>query len=451
MAATMRAALLACALVEPVSAFSSIRPTPSIVGVAQEAGQFNTLLRLVGLIDGLGDTLATNGPFTVLAPTDEAFAKLPADTLTSLENNPSELARILQYHVLSGAVYSSSITDGLEVNALSGDPMTFSVEDGVVTINDSAEVTTADVTAANGVLHIIDTVLIPPAEEELGSIVQVAVEAGSFNTLLAAASAVPGLVEQLTGEGSYTLFAPTDAAFVKIAPTPEALQAIVADVPALTRILQYHLLSTAVESSALSNGLEVRTVLGQKISFDLSGTTPIIVGATNGANITATDIAASNGVIHVIDTVLIPANPGSIVDVATNAGSFSTLLTLATSANLAATLATGGPFTIFAPSDAAFAALDPQLVATLTAPENVDQLASVLRYHLLEGAVYSEDLVDGVMPTTLNGATVTITLPPVRVNNANVTAADIVANNGVIHVIDAVLIPPVEASTSSSP
>eukprot|EP00965_Chrysotila_dentata_P207582 6184208-Pleurochrysis_carterae.AAC.1 len=303
---TIRAALFACALVESVSAFSSIPTDPSIVGVAQAAGQFSTLLRLVGLVDGLAQTLALDSQsFTLFAPTDDAFAKLSAETLTALENDPTELERILQYHVHPGVVYSSSITDGFELGMLSGTTfLTFSVSDGVVTINDSAEIITPDVSASNGVIHIIDTVLIPPGDD-----------------------------------------------------------------------------------------------------------------------------------------------PGSLVDVAASVGGFSTLLALATSANLASTLASGGPFTLFAPTDAAFAKLDPELVATLTAPENVDQLVSVLQYHLIDGAVFSQDLVDGMMPATLNGATVTITLSPVRVNDANVTTADIVATNGVIHVVDTVLVPPVDASS----
>jgi len=131
-----------------------------------------------------------------------------------------------------------------------------------------------------------------------------------------------------------------------------------------------------------------------------------------------------------------------IVDTAIEAGTFNTLVAAVTAADLVDTLKSEGPFTVFAPTDDAFAALPEGTVATLLMPENKDQLVAILTYHVVPGKVMSTDLSDGMMAATVNGAEVTITTEGgVMVNGANVTAADIETSNGVIHVIDAVLMP----------
>ncbi|MEQ8365634.1 MAG: fasciclin domain-containing protein [Roseicyclus sp.] len=132
----------------------------------------------------------------------------------------------------------------------------------------------------------------------------------------------------------------------------------------------------------------------------------------------------------------------NIVETAAEAGSFTTLLAAAEAAGLVDTLTSEGPFTVFAPTDDAFAALPEGTVESLLLPENVDQLVAILTYHVVPGAVMSSDLSDGMMATTVQGSDVTIgTMGGVTVNGANVVAADIEASNGVIHVIDAVILP----------
>jgi len=135
---------------------------------------------------------------------------------------------------------------------------------------------------------------------------------------------------------------------------------------------------------------------------------------------------------------------GNIVDVATEAGDFTTLLAAAEAAGLVETLTGDGPLTVFAPTDAAFAALPEGTVEDLLLPENQEQLASILTYHVVDGAVMSTDLSDGMMATTVEGSDleVSITDGTVMVGEATVTSADIEASNGVIHVIDTVLMPP---------
>jgi uncharacterized surface protein with fasciclin (FAS1) repeats len=185
----------------------------------------------------------------------------------------------------------------------------------------------------------------------------------------------------------------------------------------------------------------------------------------NGANVIAVDVEASNGVIHVIDAVLVPpsidatallvanameeeameeqAEVGTIVDVAVGAGTFDTLVAAVSAAGLAETLSGEGPFTVFAPTDEAFAALPAGLVDALLLPENEAALVAVLTYHVLGAEVPSSDVATGAVGT-LQGEEIELVVDDngVTVNGANVIAVDVEASNGVIHVIDAVLVPP---------
>lgn len=132
-----------------------------------------------------------------------------------------------------------------------------------------------------------------------------------------------------------------------------------------------------------------------------------------------------------------------IVDTAVGAGNFTTLVAAVQAAGLVDTLKGPGPFTVFAPTDAAFAALPAGTVEDLLKPENKDKLVAILTYHVVPGKVMSSDLTEGMMAKTVNGADVTITLDGgAKVNGATISTADIEASNGVIHVIDAVILPP---------
>lgn len=258
-------------------------------------------------------------------------------------------------------------------------------------------------------------------------IVDTAVAAGSF-TKLAAALDSAGLVGALKGTGPFTVFAPTDAAFDAFeAENPGVLAGLSKD--ALTAVLTHHVVSgAAVRSSALKDG-QVVTMLGGS---------PALIGTNGGvtvggANVTTADVEASNGVIHVIDEVLLPPED-DIVATAVAAGSFTTLATALTEAGLVDDLQGDGPFTVFAPTDAAF--------AKLAAVPSGDALRDVLLYHVVPGAVGSGDLVAGSVPTLLAGESLSVSLTGgVKVGAASVTQANIITKNGVIHVIDSVLVP----------
>lgn len=257
------------------------------------------------------------------------------------------------------------------------------------------------------------------------NIVEIAVADGRFTSLVAAVKKA-GLVETLSGPGPLTVFAPTDQAFTAaLAALGKTLDQLTAE--DLKPILTYHVLSGAVRSTDLKAG-PVKTVSGVSAFVSTTGGAKI-----NGVSVVTADIAAKNGVIHVIDKVLLPPN---LVQAATLAGDFGTLLGAVTSAGLADTLAKADAnLTVFAPNDAAF--------AKLSAVPTGDALKNVLLYHVVSGKVLSTDLKAGSVPTLLTGKSVTVDLSAgVRINTSKVIAADIVTTNGVIHVLDTVLIPP---------
>lgn len=266
---------------------------PTIVEIAAEDGRFSTLVAALEAAD-LVDTLSGEGPFTVFAPTDDAFAQLPDGTVEALLQDIPALTSVLTYHVVSGSVMAEDVMMLNSADTLQGQPVVVGSADGV-TIND-ATVTQADVTGSNGVIHVIDTVLLPPESD----IVEVAVAAGSFNTLTTALGAA-GLVETLQGDGPFTVFAPTDAAFERL---PDGtVEALLEDIPALTEVLTYHVVPGRVFSGDVVGLDEAPTVQGQAISISVDGGTVML---NNSASVVGTDVLATNGVIHIIDEVILP-------------------------------------------------------------------------------------------------------------------------------------------------
>jgi len=269
------------------------------------------------------------------------------------------------------------------------------------------------------------------------NIVEVAAQAGSFNTLLAALD-VAGLTSTLEGEGPFTVFAPSDDAFAKI--PPDALNALLADQERLTAVLTYHVVAGRVPASEVVGLSSAPTVNGKALSIS------VVNGGVkvDGANVVSTDIEAGNGIIHVIDDVLAPQPILDLPQTAQKAGFFSTLLAAVEAAGLTSTLKSDGPFTVFAPTDAAFAALPAGTLDALLADPAA--LASILTYHVVAGEVTSDQVVNLSSATTVNGADIAISVAGanVMVNDANVVAVDVRATNGVIHVIDKVILPPSE-------
>lgn len=265
-------------------------------------------------------------------------------------------------------------------------------------------------------------------------IVDTAVAAGSFKTLVAAVKAA-GLVEALKAPGPLTVFAPTDEAFAKLPPgTVEALLKP-ENKAKLAAILTYHVVPGKVTAAEVVKLKSAKTLMGQEAAIATSGGVTI-----DGAKVTKTDIVTSNGVIHVIDSVILPKD---IVQVADGAGSFKTLVAALKAADLVDTLKGSGPFTVFAPTDEAFAKLPKGTLEDLLKPENKAKLASILTYHVVAGNVKAADVVKLTSAKTVQGSEVKIAVngKSVSVDNAKVTATDIATLNGTIHVIDSVILP----------
>ena len=413
-------------------------PAPkTIVDIAVADGRFSTLVAAVQAA-GLVETLSGEGPFTVFAPTDDAFAKLPKETLDNLlkPENKDQLVKILTYHVVPGKVLASDVVKLSEAQTVAGEPITIKVEGDKVFIND-AQVIITDIEASNGVIHVIDTVILPPSmtAEAKKDIVDIAAADGRFTTLVAAVQAA-GLVDTLKGEGPFTVFAPTDDAFAKLpAGTLETLLKP-ENKQQLTNILLYHVLPGKVMASEVKDGLIADTALGTSVFFKVDMGKAYI----NEAQIIITDIEASNGVIHVIDTVILPKD---IVDVAVF-NQFNTLVAAVQAAGLVDALKGEGPFTVFAPTDEAFAKLPAGTLDNLLKPANKKQLTDILLYHVISGRVLAEDVVKLQQADTALGKPVTIKVQDgkVYINDAQVILTDIKTTNGVIHVIDTVLLPP---------
>ena len=442
----------------------------TIVDIAVADDRFETLVAALQAAE-LVETLQGDGPFTVFAPTDDAFAALPEGTVEALLEDIPALTDILLYHVVAGDVRAADVVTLGAAVTVQGESVSITVEGDNVRINDSL-VIIADIVASNGVIHVIDAVLLPPepaveamqdeqAEqpqqaqqsdqaEQPGTIVDIAVGDDRFETLVAALQAAE-LVETLQGDGPFTVFAPTDDAFAAL--PVGTVEALLEDIPALTDILLYHVVAGDVRAADVVTLDAAVTVQGESVSITVEGDNVRI----NDSLVIIADIVASNGVIHVIDTVLIPPEPaveamqdeqserpGTIVDIAVADDRFETLVAALQAAELVETLQGDGPFTVFAPTDDAFAALPEGTVEALL--EDIPALTDILLYHVVAGDVRAADVVTLDAAVTVQGESVSITVEGdnVLINDSLVIIADVVASNGVIHVIDAVLLPPTE-------
>jgi transforming growth factor-beta-induced protein len=429
--------------------------TTTIVDAAVANGSFTTLvaaLQATGLDAVLSDTTAT---FTVFAPTDEAFALLGQDTIDALLADTDTLSSILTYHVLSTEVDATAAiaSAGTTVTTVNGAALALSLDGDSLLVN-TVTVTATDIFTDNGVIHVIDAVLIPPAAMGMptANIVDTAVAAGSFTTLVAALQAT-GLDAVLADESAtFTVFAPTDDAFNLIG--DETIALLLDNPDVLSDILLQHVIAgSAVDSvTAFSlNGTSPETASGATIPLLINSATDLLT--FGGANVIITDIYTTNGVIHVIDTVIIadvelPAPPMSLVDVAVDNGSFTTLVAALEATGLDAVLANlDEDYTVFAPTDAAFALLPAGTVEALLA--DPDTLANILLYHVLPGTVLADAAVSVAQAadskvTTANGDMLALSVVDsmLYVNQSIVTTSNVVADNGVIHVIDRVILPP---------
>ncbi|OYU42994.1 MAG: fasciclin [Burkholderiales bacterium PBB4] len=266
-------------------------------------------------------------------------------------------------------------------------------------------------------------------------------------SILVEAVSAAGLVDTLKARGPYTVFAPTNAAFAALLTELGVTKAqLLADKELLTSVLTYHVLAGKVAKVDVPLGKAISTVQGGVFKIDtVSGALKITDGRNRMATITATDIQAFNGVVHVIDKVILPANK-TVVATAQSLPDFSILVEAVVAANLQGTLSGTGPFTVFAPTNAAFAALLSELgvsKAALLADKAL--LTKVLTYHVVPGRVLKAEVPVGSAIKTVQGDTLTVNaslaITDQRGRSAKITGPDVLTSNGVIHVIDKVILP----------
>merc|ERR1712195_65838 len=498
----------------------------TIVDLAVATPDLSTLVTALKA-GGLVDTLSGKGPFTVFAPTNEAFAKLPAATLAQLLEpaNVKELDAVLEYHVVAGvAAFSKDLTDGETIKTVEGQNVTASIYMGNRVFINNGLVTTADVAASNGVIHIIDTVLSMPAKptptiiERITSMPELSIFQFAYVSALETVennnehyppSGSDGILD---GDGPLTVFAPTNEAFRKL---PKGFLDYLLkpeNIVELQSLLSYHVVSGAELHTGCNKVSEqpgdvaslgrpcgqldletnsfVNTLQGQGINVGyhkrcpISGCNETVILSPDNidyrtstlSKIVGTDVQASNGIIHLIDNVLIPPAPTRTIIQSAELSGYTTFVTALKAANLTAALDGDGPFTVFVPSNEAFAKLPKATLDHLLEPKNIGELQDILKYHVIAGGALRAgcnlvgrpcgkgDLESAMGSVkTLEGKAVTINqratdnfptividkstiLPFFQAVSNGVGSLDQIATNGIWHVIDQVLIPtiPVE-------
>jgi transforming growth factor-beta-induced protein len=437
---------------------STPMPTQSIVAIAQANNNLSTLVAALTKFPDLVSTLSGSGTFTVFAPSNAAFASLlTAIGQTSLDDIPEDvLKKILQYHVVTTTYRSNQFVAG-NVNTVANENIAVTLTGGLK-LNGSVNVTTADVAATNGVVHVIDAVLVNPSIVPIvGTIVAPAYFNKNFTTLIAAVTAAsPAILTTLLSSDKKTLFAPTNDAFTAAGITSLPDQAT------LDAVLTYHVLNSEVRAANLPTNTaptnSTITTLNGPFYLSNRGSAGVFINGTT--KVIQTDIIASNGTVHVIDRTLIPPSK-TIKDIAVGLSTASspqfTQLVAALGrvpALLDAAGSTSSKLTVFAPTDAAFQALYTALGVGGINDIDLNTLTNVLKQHIISapttesGRIFSVDLVNGSV-ATLNGnvrvsatnGTVTSTGGTVANISSSAVLINVLGNNGVIHTIDKVLVP----------
>jgi transforming growth factor-beta-induced protein len=418
-------------------------PTKNIVEVAQSDPNLSTLVSAITAAN-LTEVLSEGGPFTVFAPTNDAFSQLDPDVLNAIISTPSLLTALLQYHVVNGSVSSSQLTNGDVATLLSGQSIAVEVSGGMVTLNGSSQVASADVEASNGIIHIIDEVLLPE-DVSVQTIVQIAASDPNFSILVSALSK-PELSDLLAAANDptsdLTVFAPNNDAFNAVLAALGKTSIDELPVTLLREIVEYHIAAGALMSNELTDGLLPTLLTDESVTVTTDGGVKI-----NDSNVISADIKAINGVIHAIDAVLLPsyaaAAVGTISELVLFDPNYTILAAALRKAELLETVSTTDDLTLFAPDNAAF------IAAGITSLDGLDKeaLTPILLYHVLGAKVLSSQLPADGMATTLSSDQKMylgyLNNSVVLINGlTKITGVDMEKSNGVVHTIDRTLVPP---------
>ncbi|KAG7365725.1 fasciclin domain containing protein [Nitzschia inconspicua] len=449
----------------------------SVFDVISNDRQLTLLRTFLTTTPGLANKLRSSTDITIFAPTNQAFANVLSNPNVDL--SPAQIAQILRYHfVPSGEFLASDISDGLQLrSAFQSERLTFQVNSTGVFVNNFSQVVQPNMMASNGVIHKIgNTPALPrtilnalsaptrppttpapvpvmqpvpapaPAPDGLGNIVEVAVSLDGFSTLVDLV-VLAELDTALATLPSVTVLAPTDEAFAAL--DPSLVEALTT--PAykfhLQEILLYHAFESILQGPNLLDSFSVLSPEGlflttlntaeDRVQFRSPDGQSLVLN-DGAANVVVADVAASNGVIHAIDAVLLPSFLQETVAtvIASDTSNLSTLTSLLNQAGLVEVLSGDGPFTVFAPINEAF--------DVLTELPDLDTLTDILTYHVVAGMYPSTLIEDGLELTTVLGSTIrfSVTEMGVMINdNVPIETTDTVAGNGIVHKIGGILLP----------
>lgn len=441
-------------------------PKPNLVEAATDLG-LTTLLSAVTAVNGLPNALLSANQITVFAPTNEAFAAalaaFKANNLNELVvkiGGPANLEKVLGFHVVPAVAFSANLNATNTFTTLSGQTIVVEKSGNTVSVRDQlgrvAQVVTADIEISNGVIHVLNGVMLP--DLMLPTVVQAAQSAG-LTTLLNAVTAA-GLGNTLLNQQAMTVFAPSNAAFSAAltafgAADLNQLVAKIGGMANLQKVLGFHVVPAVAFSADLAATNTFTTLAGEQLTVtkNTAGAVTVRDRAGNTYNVTTADVAIRNGVVHVIDGVLLPTIDLPNVVEAAQAANLTVLLQAVTAANLGNTLLSQQSMTVFAPTNQAFSNLLSSLgLSSLTELINTlgaDAVSKVLGFHVVPTTAFSFNLAQGAQQVpTLAGEMLTVTRTG---NNVTVTdkagktytvvVADVAIENGVVHVIDGVLLP----------
>jgi len=417
----------------------TIQEDRNIMQILMVQNNFSTFQEMIMRTD-LADELSSDGPFTLFAPTNEAvdnFLFEQGFTRQQLMES-SELRDLVLYHIMAGRLLSSQIPVGDMETLSPNQNLSFSIEDNAITINGNTNILTPDVEARNGVIHGINRVLMAPEDTtEDNTVIGVLGRDENFS-LLGAAVAAAGLSDMLS-TSPVTVFAPTDEAFEAYLEENEMEWAeFIGNENLISSILLNHTLEGVVALADLESG-STNTALNRPIFLSVGEG----VYLNGRARVLDGDIPAENGVIHTVDLVLRPASR-NLSEFITDQEDFTQLASAVVRLGMVEEFTTGGPYTLFAPNDEAFAAAYEALNVNGINEIEEAVLRDIINYHLVPGYIFSTDMEAGQSLTSVQGETLVVNPAEGTVANGTFQIGRInrLTTNGVVHVTNSLLLPP---------
>lgn len=415
--------LLTCMLVS-TPAFA----VQDVVKTMKAAGTFTTLVKALKTT-GLDKTLSQKGQWTVFAPTDIAFSKLPTKLRKALLQSRKRLTAVLKYHVLKGRIANDDVTGFSSTKTFEGSPIRITTKNQSLYIN-KARVTQGNILCTNGVVHVINKVLLPP---EKPKDIALTIRASKEHKTLARAIRTAGLTKALSRKGHLTVFAPTDEAFADL--PASTLRAFFKSKKKLARLLRFHVTPRRIPKDDLGAFGRLPSLTGETLRIKKRKGSLFVAGVQLRESIKCT-----NGIIYIIDQVLTP-KPQDIASVASRTPALKELVKALRAARLLKTISPKHNFTLFAPTNKAFSMLPDDSLRKLA--KDKKKLALVLKYHLVKGSVMKGDLKGMQRLQTLSGRNLTLKVKQgaFYVGRAKVDMTPIKCDNGTIYLINRVLLP----------